>query len=209
MRIGIFGGAFNPVHKGHLNLLELLVRINNIDKLLVIPTADPPHKSDEDFADAQDRFNMLEMALNNKDNFNFDVTDRIEISDIEFKLKGKSYTYNTLKALKQIYPFDSFFLFMGSDQFLNFTKWYKYKKILKLTNVIGLIREEGEADVLRQYMIDNKDIFPENRVGVVVTKPMVVSSTDIREKVKKGESIAELVPKEVEEYILKKGLYRV
>lgn len=208
MRIGIFGGAFNPVHNGHLHLLEWLVRINQIDKLLVIPTANPPHKSDKDFADALDRFNMLELALKNKDNFDFDVTDRIEISDIEFKLTGKSYTYNTLKALKKIYPNDSFFLFMGSDQFLNFKKWYRYNDILELSAVIGFARDEEDCGKLRQYLKDNQAEFHYN-ADVLTAEPMVISSTDIREKVKNGKSIDGLVPKEVEEYILEKGLYRV
>lgn len=206
MRIGIFGGAFNPVHNGHLKLIEFSVRINQIDKLLVIPTANPPHKTAENFIDANDRFNMLELALKNKDNFEVDITEKIEVSDIEFRMKGKSYTYNTLRKIKKIYPKDDLFLFMGSDQLLSFKQWYKYKGILKMASVIGFVRENGDQEKFKNFLIENQEDFYYN-VATIVTKPFIASSTDIRNRVKNGESISGLVPMEVEKYIKENKLY--
>lgn len=206
MNIGIFGGAFNPVHNGHLFLMEHLTRTNQIDKLIVIPTANPPHKTNENLADAEHRINMLHLALENKENFDVDITENIIISDIEFKLKGKSYTYNTLCQIKKIYPEDDLFLFMGSDQLLSFKKWYRYKDILKMASVVGFIRENDEQAIIKRFLQDNAEEFFYN-VGAVVTKPVVVSSTDIRNRVKLGESISDLVPEEVEKYIKDNGLY--
>ena len=110
MRIGIFGGAFNPVHNGHLHLIDSLSRfpmypsMQPVDKILIIPTANPPHRSSDGFADGNDRINMLRLAL--EDN------TKAEVSTIEFELRGKSYTFNTLKALRKLYPNDEFYLFI-------------------------------------------------------------------------------------------------
>lgn len=209
MRIGIFGGAFNPVHNGHLHLMEEICRFSQIDKLLLIPTANPPHKTGEDFADAADRFNMLSLAVSSRDNFSFDIRDKIEISDIEFTLEGKSYTYNTLKKLKEIYPDDMFVLMMGSDQLFSFKSWYKYESILKLACISAVTREELERERVGQFLADNKTIFPDGSVEVLTANPVVVSATEIRDRVRNNESIAYLVPPEVEKYIFEKGLYSV
>lgn len=208
MKIGIFGGAFNPVHNGHLFLLEQLAQFNQIDKLLIIPTANPPHKTGNNLAAAADRMNMLSLAVENAVSFKNGITDIIEISDIEFKLGGKSYTYNTLCELKKKYADDELFLFMGSDQFLAFKEWYRYSDILKLANVVAIAREVGEQEKLSRFLEENKDEFKHN-ASVFFTRPMIVSSTDIRSKVKNKQSISGLVPKEVENYIIEKELYSV
>lgn len=102
LKIGIFGGAFNPVHNGHLNLAKHYLDELGLDKILFIPTNIPPHKSNEDFAGRKDRFNMLRLAIKPYDKF--------EVSDIEFKRDGKSYTYDTLLELKKIYKNAEFYL---------------------------------------------------------------------------------------------------
>ena len=102
LKIGIFGGAFNPVHNGHLNLAKHYLDELGLDKILFIPTNIPPHKSNEDFAGRKDRFNMLRLAIKPYDKF--------EVSDIEFKRGGKSYTYDTLLELKKYIKMQSFTL---------------------------------------------------------------------------------------------------
>lgn len=101
-KIGVFGGAFNPVHNGHINLALHYLNELELDKILFIPTASPPHKSDDDFAPKEDRINMLSLAISSFDKF--------EISDIEFKLTGKSYTYLTLSELKKYIKTQNFTL---------------------------------------------------------------------------------------------------
>ena len=95
---------------------------------------------------------------------------------------------------------------MGSDQILSFQKWYKYKKILKLAEVVAITRNENEQESVRQFLLDNQDDLL-NRVSILVAKPVVVSSTQIRSMVKNGEDISALVPKEVEAYIKENNLY--
>lgn len=208
MNIGIFGGAFNPVHNGHLHLINQLIRfaLNGIDKLIVVPTAVPPHKDSLDLISGEHRINMLKLAVFDNNNYDVEIAHKIEISTIEFESHKKSYTYNTLKKLKRIYPNDNFFLFMGSDQILNFQKWYKYKKILKLAEVMAITRNENEQETVRQFLLENQEDLM-HKVSIMVAKPTVVSSTEIRNKVKSGESIKGLVPDSVEAYIKENKLY--
>lgn len=203
MKIGIFGGAFNPVHNGHLHLLNELCRAENrfgeIDKLLIIPTANPPHKSSQGLISAEHRINMIKLALKDSD-----FADKIEISTIELESEEKSYTYSTLVKLKKIYPSDTFVLFIGSDQLFYFQKWYRYKDILRLADVSAITRHESERQAVTDFLSKNKDL---DGVRALVAKPVVVSSTQIRQKVANGESIADLVPKSVNEYIKEHKLY--
>ena len=200
MKIGVFGGAFNPVHNGHLHLINTMSKVpmypdmKPIDKLLVIPTANPPHRESNLLAGEQDRINMLSLALE---------SDKAEISDIEFHLKGKSYTFNTLKALKKLYPNDELFLFIGSDQLLAFRQWYKYEKILGLADVVAMSRSREDNERVKQYLIENGELG----INAVEYSPLEVSSSEIRERLKKGESIRGLVPENVEKYIEEHRLY--
>lgn len=203
MNIGIFGGAFNPIHNGHLHLIDLLS--DKIDKLIVIPTANPPHKSNVDLISGEHRINMLKLAIFENSNIEPALSNKIEISTIEFESEEKSYTYNTLKKLKAIYPNDNLFLFMGSDQLLNFHRWYMYKEIQELATIIAITRNESEQEAFNDYLAEHKsDVF---NADTVIANPVVVSSTEIRNKVKASEDISTLVPNEVEKYIKDNNLY--
>lgn len=201
MKIGIFGGAFNPIHNGHINLIKFMCNSLKLDKLIIIPTSNPPHKSSNGLIDGRDRINMLKLAL-----YDISLSCDIEISTIEFELEGKSYTYNTLLELRKIYKTDDMFLLMGSDQLLYFPKWYKYKEILELTNVVGIARTVEDKNAIDSFVADNRDDFGD-RVTILLTNPVVVSSTQIRDNVKNGKSIAVLVPQGVNEYIKEHKLY--
>ena len=139
MRIGIYGGAFNPIHNGHLHLLDTLYRaqtpFGGLDKLLIVPTANPPHKSAGDLIPATHRIAMIRLAVES-----LPCADKIEISTIELESREKSYTYTTLVKLKEIYPNGEFVLFIGSDQLFDFQKWYRYQDILKLAQVRAITR---------------------------------------------------------------------
>ena len=119
MRIGIYGGAFNPIHNGHLHLLDTLYRaevpFGGLNKLLIVPTANPPHKSAGDLIPATHRIAMIRLAVEP-----LPYADNIEISTIELESREKSYTYTTLVKLKEIYPNGEFVLFIGSDQLFDF-----------------------------------------------------------------------------------------
>lgn len=194
MKIGIFGGAFNPVHNGHLVLAKHQVEELSLDKLLLIPTANPPHKSSDGLISGEHRINMLNLAFSNFDN--------VEISTIEFESEEKSYTYDTLTKLKEIYPTDDMVLLIGGDQLLYFKKWYRYADILDMVRVSAVGRFDDEAEKLKTFVKD------ENlNIDITVQPPFVVSSTEIRKNVKAGKSIAGLVPQAVENYIKENNLY--
>lgn len=198
MRIGIFGGAFNPVHNGHLNIADAFYEALSLDKLLFIPTAKPPHKSDAGLLSGEDRVNMLRLAVENKP---------YEISTIEFERNNKSYTYDTLLELKKLYPDSEFFLIIGADQIIHFDKWYRYEDILGMVTLCTSARENEEE---KQLIIKSaqglgiKDSFYMSSRAVIR-----VSSSEIREKIKNGSDVSSLLPKKVFDYISEKGLYRV
>ncbi|MDD6620082.1 MAG: nicotinate (nicotinamide) nucleotide adenylyltransferase [Eubacteriales bacterium] len=201
IKTGIFGGAFNPIHNGHLNLAKKYLEVLNLDRIIFIPTALPPHKTDRFLASKEDRFNMLELAISD--------CDRLEISDIEFQRQGKSYTYDTLRLLREKYPNDDFYLIIGADQFLTFNLWYRYRDILDIASICTAARENGNQ---REKIIDfsNKlDGLDKNRFHLLNSDAVEVSSSQVREKIKKGEDVSSLIPEKVYNYIVEKGLYSV
>ena len=192
IKTGIFGGAFNPVHKGHVRLAEEAVKQLKLKRLLVIPTFDSPHKETK-LLPFEDRAEMCRRA--------FGHIKGVEISDIEVQLGGKSFTINTIRELKSRYPDEQFFLLIGGDMLFSFDKWYKYESILKEAKVCAVARDNDSFVDMMEFANEM------GRVKVLPTKAIEVSSTEIREKAAKGEDITELVPESVAEYICEKKLY--
>ncbi|MCI9146404.1 MAG: nicotinate (nicotinamide) nucleotide adenylyltransferase [Eubacterium sp.] len=198
MKIGIFGGAFNPVHNGHLNIADAFYEDLKLDKMLLIPTANPPHKSGAGLLSGDDRINMLRLAIENKP---------YEISTIEFERNDKSYTYNTLLELKRLYPEADLFLIIGADQIINFEKWYRYSDILDMVTLCASARESEEE---KQIIIKSAQrLGIQDRFYMSGRAVLRVSSSEIRDKIKNGSDVSKLLPKKVFDYISEKGLYRV
>lgn len=196
MRLGVFGGAFNPVHNGHLALASRFIDELGLDILFVLPTARPPHRSGRDFASEEDRLFMARAA--------FHRVAKAVVSDMEFKTPGKSYTYGTVQALKSMYPDAQLFLLVGSDQLLKFEEWYRYDDILRNATLCAAARDEKNADMLREFAARR---FPAGSVIVAGFEPVDVSSSLIRDNLNKNKDISALVPKCVLDYIIEKGLY--
>lgn len=198
MKIGIFGGAFNPVHNGHLNIADAFYEDLKLDKMLLIPTANPPHKSGAGLLSGDDRINMLRLAIENKP---------YEISTIEFERNDKSYTYNTLLELRRLYPEADLFLIIGADQIINFEKWYRYSDILDMVTLCASARESEEE---KQIIIKSAQrLGIQDRFYMSSRAVLRVSSSEIRDKIKNGSDVSKLLPKKVFDYISEKGLYRV
>lgn len=198
MRIGIFGGAFNPVHNGHLNLADIYYKELRLDKLIFIPTAKPPHKSDNDLISGEDRVNMLTLAIGDRP---------YEISSIEFDRCEKSYTYDTVIELKKLYFDDELFLIIGADQFLTFNYWYRYKELLSMVTLCTSAREnEDEKNALCKFA---KELGVADNYYVSSAPVMRVSSSEIRDKIKNKEDVSSLLPQNVLNYITEKGFYCV
>ena len=199
IRVGIYGGTFAPIHNGHVNAAKLFMEQMRLDYLFIIPTAIQPHKQIDASDDPKHRLNMCALA--------FGDMDGVVVSDMELKRGGKSYTVDTLRELSA--PGRRLLLLCGTDMVLSFDTWYEYKEILKLCYPVYIRRE---SDKLLDSMIVNKLTKYYEESGKmfrkIVGEPMEISSTAIREKVKRGEDISSLVPPAVAEYIRLYGLYR-
>lgn len=191
-KTGIFGGAFNPVHNGHVRLAEEAVKQLKLKKLLIIPTFDSPHK-DTKLAPFEDRMEMCRLA--------FSHIEGAEVCDIERRLGGKSFTINTVRALRNELPDAQFYLLIGGDMLFYFDQWYKYESLLKETKVCAVARDDDS-------LVDMMEFANEmGRIKVLPTQAVEISSTEIREKLKNSADISGLVPKAAAEYIAAKKLY--
>lgn len=193
MKVGIFGGTFNPIHNGHIALIRRLIDILSLDELLLIPTAVPPHKDGGEVISAEHRLNMCRLAT-------ADI-EKVTVSDIEIRRGGKSYTLNTLQTLISQRPDDEWILLMGSDMFYTLTEWKRPEEIMRLAKIVAIARENGEIEKL----FSQRDRL--NAMGgsteVIDICPVRVSSTELRH----SGALKNDVPDIVERYIIQNGLY--
>ena len=198
MRIGIFGGTFNPPHEGHKKLaLEFSGRLS-LDLILVIPTCSPPHKTVSNLASADDRLEMCKLCFKDK-------STPFIVSNIEICRSGKSYTVDTLKMLKEVYPNNEILMLIGEDMLECFGKWRSPREIVSLATVCYM-RRRGEGRLWAAEREFEKLCGTAPRF--IGTEPLVLSSSEIREKLTSKEKVAELLPDSVYGYIKEKGLYK-
>ncbi len=193
MKIGIFGGTFNPPHLGHVRLAKAAVKALGLDKVMIIPSSIPPHKIAGSPLDAHIRLEMCKLAFDEP---------IFEVSDIEIKRGDKSYTVDTLRQLKEIYPNDELWFIMGSDMLSTFTQWYRWEEILSLAKICAASRKEGFKPDLSVFTNEQKD-----RIVFLNEEPLEISSTEIRSLVKSDSDGNGLIPEKVLEYIKSKKLY--
>lgn len=196
MKKAIFGGSFNPVHNDHLRLAERFLSDYSLDKVIFIPTYVTPLKDNASIADSSHRLAMCRLAV--------DGFDRFEVSDMEIRREGVSYTADTVAALKN--PSDDLFLIVGADMFMTLDRWHDCRFIFENAVILAAVRDGIDALRLSEKYEELKPLgcrayFSKTPVGGI-------SSTLIRKRVKRGESISSLVPAQVEKYIREKGLYR-
>lgn len=196
IKTGIFGGAFNPPHKGHINLAKEAIEQLKLRKLLIIPTFESPHKATK-LAPFDERAEMCRRAFSG-------ISDKceVEVCEIERELGGVSYTINTLRALKKRYTDARFFLLIGGDMLFSFTEWYKYESILKECEVCAAARGGDSFSEMLEYATEV------GHIKVLPTNVVDISSTEIRGKIQKGEDASEWITEDVRGYIEEKGLYR-
>ena len=196
IKTGIFGGAFNPVHNGHVNLAKEAIEQLKLRKLLIIPTFEPPHKTTK-LLPFDERAEMCRRAFEG-------ISDKCEVtvSDIERKMGGVSYTINTIRELAKQCSDEQFYLLIGGDMLFSFREWYKYESILKESKVCAVARGGDNFTDMLEFAAEM------GRVKVLPTSIVDVSSTEIRQKIAEGTDILELVPQKVAEYIAENDLYR-
>jgi len=194
LKIGIYGGTFNPVHYGHLINAEIVRQQYSLDRVLFIPDRVPVHKEITDCIDPDDRLHMLELAV--RDNPYF------EVSDIELKRPEPSYTILTIESLKKIYSEADLFLIIGSDSFNELDTWKSFREIIKLVPVI-IMKRPGDTG-LRDDILSMAGTF------LVTDNPEIgISSSMIRKRVSGGLSVKYMMPDSVVEYVKIKELYQV
>lgn len=199
IRIGIYGGTFAPVHKGHVAAAEAFFRQMELDLLYVIPAGIPPHKQIDASDDPIHRLRMCELA--------FDGMKNVIVSDMEIRRAGKSFTVDTLRALSA--EDRRLFLLMGTDMMLTLDAWREPEEIFRLCYPI-YIRRENDPVLEGQIVAKNKSYL--EKYGKIARRLMAdvieLSSTEIRDRVKNGLEIDSLVPPAVADYIRREGLYR-
>jgi nicotinate-nucleotide adenylyltransferase len=201
MLTGIFGGAFDPIHRGHLNLAENILKKSNLDKILFIPTARPPHKPDTPVTPFIHRINMVKLAISNNKSF--------EISDIENKnLDQFSYSILTVKRLKKIYPTTRFSLIIGGDSLKMLHTWYKAKELVDECNIISYPRPGTYIDLPYLEKKWPKEIALKLFNSIINLPLTDISSTTIRKDFYRCPEVHNFLPQNVAEYISKYNFYK-
>lgn len=198
-RIGIFGGTFDPIHNGHLILAEYARASFGLDKLIFIPTGKSPHKEDIYITPKLHRYNMVLLAINLNPNY--------FLSAIEILKDGIAYTVDTIKYLNTKFEGKEIYFILGSDSFLQIHKWKNYEELLGLCSFIVLKRHNSGGDKLDKRIKELTTLY-NSRIYILESPLIDISSTDIRNRKRKGLPIRYLVPESVEAYVVKNDLYK-
>ena len=187
--VGIFGGSFNPVHRGHIMLAQYLSQHSHLDEVWLTLSPQNPFKVSKELLDDNHRLSMLQLAT--------DGIDGVEVCDIELSMPRPSYTINTLERLSQEYPQYQFNIVIGGDNWNLFDKWKDYSRIINEYGVVVYPRPGYELNPIGVANV------------VFVDAPLVdVSSTEIRNSIANGKDVGELLPQGVWEYIKANNLYK-
>ena len=196
IKVGIMGGTFDPIHIGHLILAMEAINYKNLDEVWFIPTGNPNFKQDKNVTDKQKRFEMVKIATQDNKKFN--------VCDYEINKNGVTYSWETMKYLRENYDYDFYFI-MGEDSLMSVETWKNAEDFLKNTKILACIRRQEEMSKLDVKIDDlkSKGYFVEK----IPTSFIDISSTKIREKVQSNQDFRYFVPNQVFEYIVRNKLY--
>lgn len=199
MRVGIFGGSFNPPHTGHLALACAAYESGGLDKVVFIPCGNPPHKDTAAFASAEHRLEMTRLLINGD--------PRFEVSDMEIRSMEKSYTANTLKKLREIHPDWELCFILGEDSLRDMKTWYKPDEIFARAEVLAAVRgglNHSDFDkICESYRLKYGAVI--RRIDMDETE---VSASFIRKNLDNRDAVKYMLTDKVKEYIKEKGIYR-
>ena len=192
MRIAIYGGSFNPMHIGHEKIVDYVLDNLNMDKIIIIPVGIPSHR-ENNLEQSDTRLNICTEI--------FKVNKKIEVSDIERKSEGKSYTYDTLLKLMDLYGENNeFFEIIGEDSLKSLKTWKNYEELLKICKFVVFRRKDDKNIQIDEEFLNNKNII------ILENEYYDISSTEIRNMVKNNEDISAFVNKKVKKLIEKEYL---
>lgn len=192
-KIGILGGSFNPIHNGHIAIAEEVKKQLALDDVLFIPTGSAPHKDNSLFASKEHRFNMVRLAVDGK----------FSVSDIEIKTDKVCYTVDTMSDVKKMHPDDKLYYIIGADSLVDFMKWREPLKLFEMLNIVVVDRDGTDIDAVAEEY--RQKYYA--RITICHIDRIDISATQIRENFKINGHSCGLVPKVVEEYIVKHKLY--
>ncbi|MBQ7089309.1 MAG: nicotinate-nucleotide adenylyltransferase [Clostridia bacterium] len=197
-KMGLFGGTFDPIHKGHISMALRMAETLGLDGVVLMPTFVPPHKIKENMASAAHRLAMCRLAV--------EAYPCLSVSDMELQRKGASFTVDTLTALCEKHPDTEWYLLVGADMFTTLRTWHRFGDIASMAVLCTIAREGTDMVSLREYAAG----LAADGIRCVVDEMPVepYSSTQVRERIAAGEKIADLVGEAVEQYIANNGLYR-
>lgn len=213
MRLGLFGGTFNPIHLGHLKAAEEIIELACLDRICFIPSFIPPHKKSKFIASAEHRLNMIKLTINDNPKFC--------LSDFEISTKGISYTINTLKYFSKKYIKDELYFIVGNDIFNVIESWMDYRSLFIYSNFIVVLRPGTTetfdsmpvalSELFRYYEGNSTKICYMNETSKKIIKLKIsgldISSSEIRENVRNSKPIKNLVTLDVEDYIHRHNLF--
>ena len=197
--LGIIGGTFNPIHYGHIVAAECARDAFKLDRVVFVPAARPPHKVLDEVLDSQRRYEMVQMAVQDNPDF--------AVSALELKRQGLSYTVETIASYQQEFPGAKIFFIIGVDALLLIKNWKDVERLASLCSFIVVTRPGYQLS----HEEENFREIPASvwkKILVVPIPGLYISSSDIRQRVAKGQTIKYLLPPAIEEYILKNDLYR-
>ncbi len=197
-KIGIVGGTFNPIHNVHLLLGEAAREQFGLDRIIYIPTGCSYLKKDEDIPSGELRYQMVKLAIDNNPYFT--------CSRIEIDREGNSYTIDTLRELKKMYPGDEIYLILGGDTFKQIESWYESEEIFKNCTILAAVRDNmsiEDMDKQRSYLHDKYGAD----VRILQFRNIDLSSSDIRNRLLSGRSVRYMVPDSVIEFAIIKNIY--
>ncbi len=198
-RLGILGGTFNPPHNGHLYIAQQVKQAAKLDRVVFIPCGNPPHKAVEGEVAAEVRLEMTRLAIEDYPGF--------ELCDMEVRSKEKSYTANTLRQLKKLYPDYELYFIVGGDSLNDLEEWYHPEVILSLAEIAAVSRKglNSSAAMAKAELYRKKY---NAQITLVEVEPMDISSSEIRDSIRLGEDVSPFISQRVLDYIEKNKIYK-
>ena len=197
-RIGLYGGTFAPPHLGHVHAAKVFLATVSLDRLLIMPAGIPPHKTKTAGDTPEERLAMCRAAFGN--------LPHTEISDYEIRKPGKSYTVETLEHLAS--PEREITMLCGTDMFLTLDRWHRAPDIFALCAIACLARESGTDTVIRETAERYRELY-HAKIVLLTGEPLVLSSSEIREKLRAGADVTPYLPREVAEICRRERLYAI
>jgi len=202
MRLGLFGGSFDPIHYGHIDPVKEAMKALELDRIVYLPTADPPHKPGRQFASPYARFVMVELALLNETG--------IEVSPFELTPARSAFTIDSLLYFRGLYPDSDLFLILGDDSFAELNTWKNWKDIVELAELAVLTRPDSSwSERKHDAPPEIAELAESDRVHFVANGPVAISATELRALLAGEREIPQgMLPDLVLKYIRKYSLYR-